>query len=73
MLTVNCLLSDSTPEQPVCVTLSVNVVGVFTVNARVPPEGLTATVAPVELLVMVAVSALVLAHERFTELPGITQ
>lgn len=51
----------------------VKVVGLFTTKLRVPPEGLTATVAPVALLVMVADSALVLAQVRFTELPGTTQ
>jgi len=50
----------------------VKVVGEFTVKARVPFED-TGTDSPVLLSVMVAVSALVEAQDRFTELPGITQ
>ena len=62
----------STPEQPVRLTVSVKVVGEFTVKARVPLED-TGMDRPVLLSVMVAVSALVDAQDRFTELPGITQ
>ena len=53
-------------------TVRVKVVGEFTVNGRVPFED-TGTDRPVLLSVMEAVSALVEAQDRFTELPGITQ
>ena len=62
----------STPEQPVRLTVRVNVVGEFTIKGRVPFEG-TGRDRPVLLSVMVAVSALVEAQDKFTELPGITQ
>jgi hypothetical protein len=65
-------VSVSTPEQPVRLTGRVKVVGEFTVNGRVPFED-TGTDRPVLLSVMEAVSALVEAQDRFTELPGITQ
>jgi hypothetical protein len=50
----------------------VKVVGEFTVKGRVPFVD-TGKDRPVVLSVMVAVSALVEAQDRFTELPGITQ
>ena len=53
-------------------TVRVNVVGEFTIKGRVPFEG-TGRDRPVLLSVMVAVSALVEAQDRFMELPGITQ
>ena len=62
----------STPEQPVRVTVRVNVVFELTGKLRVP-FGDTGTVEPVVPSVIVAVSALVVAHVRFTEVPGITQ
>ena len=55
------------------VTVRVKVVGELTAKLRVPLEGDTGIDEPVVLSVMVAVSALVVAHDRFTELPGITQ
>jgi hypothetical protein len=63
----------STPEQPVRVTVSVKVVFEFTAKLRVPLAGDTGITEPVVLSVMVAVSPLVLAHDRFTEDPGMTQ
>ena len=54
------------------VTVRVKVVGELTTKPRVP-DGETGTDEPVVLSVMVAVSALVEAQDRFTELPGITQ
>jgi hypothetical protein len=51
----------------------VKVVLELTVKGRVPLDGDTGTDEPVVLSVMVAVSALVVAHERFIELPGTTQ
>ena len=53
-------------------TVRVKEVGEFTVNGRAPFVG-TGTDRPVLLSVMEAVSALVEAQDRFTELPGITQ
>ena len=53
-------------------TVRVKVVGEFTVKGRVPFVD-TGKDRPVVLSVMVAVSALVEAQDRFTELPGITQ
>ena len=53
--------------------MSVNVVFELTVKARVPPDGVTDTVAPVVLLVMVALSAFVVVQLRFTVDPGVTQ
>ena len=55
------------------VTVSVKVVGELTTKLLVPPEGDTGTDEPVVLSVMVAVSALVFAQVRFTDVPGITQ
>ena len=55
------------------VTASVKVVFEFTAKLRVPLEGDTDITEPVVLSVMVAVSPLVLAHDRFTDDPGITQ
>jgi hypothetical protein len=72
VLMVTCRVSVSTPEQPVRLTVRVKVVGEFTVNGRVPFED-TGTDRPVLLSVTEAVSALVEAQDRFTELPGITQ
>ena len=65
-------MSVSTPEQPVRLTVRVKVVGEFTVKGRVPFEDIGRD-RPVVLSVMVAVSALVEAQDRFTVLPGITQ
>ena len=62
----------STPEQTVRLTVRVKVVGEFTIKGRVPFVE-TGRERPVLLSVMVAVSALVEAQDRFTELPGITQ
>jgi hypothetical protein len=53
-------------------TVRVKVVREFTVNGLVPFED-TGTDRPVLLSVIVAVSPLVEAQDRFTELPGITQ
>ena len=53
-------------------TVRVKVVGELTVNARVPFED-TGRDRPVLLSVIEAVSALVEAQDRLTELPGITQ
>ena len=53
-------------------TVRVKVVDEFTVKGRVPFEG-SGRDRPVLLSVMVAVSALVEAQDKFTELPGITQ
>jgi hypothetical protein len=50
----------------------VKVVGEVTVKGRVPFAD-TGRDRPVLLSVMLAVSALVEAQDRFTELPGITQ
>jgi hypothetical protein len=66
-------VSDSTPAQPVRVTVRVKVVLELTVKVRAPLDGDTGTDEPVVLSVMVAVSALVVAHDRFIELPGTTQ
>jgi hypothetical protein len=66
-------VSVSTPEQPLRVTVRVKVVFEFTAKPRVPLEGDTGVTEPVVLSVMVAVSPLVLAHDRFTDDPGITQ
>ena len=65
-------MNVSTPEQPVRLTVRVKVVGEFTVKGREPFDD-TGRDTPVLLSVMVAVSALVEDHDRFTELPGITQ
>ena len=54
-------------------TVRVKVVFEFTAKLRVPLEGDTGITEPVVLSVMVAVSPLVLAHDRFTDDPGITQ
>jgi hypothetical protein len=50
----------------------VKVVVELTARLRFPLDA-TGIDRPVVLSVMVAVSALVEAHDRFTELPGITQ
>ena len=55
------------------VTVRVKVVFEFTVKLRVPPEGDTGIAEPVVLSVMVAVSPLEVAHDKFTGEPGITQ
>ena len=65
-------MNVSIPEQPVRLTVRVKVVGELTVKGRVP-LGDTGRDRPVLLSVMVAVSALVEAQDRFTELPGRTQ
>ena len=55
------------------VTVRVKVVFEFTAKLRVPLDGATGMTEPVVLSVMVAVSPLVLAHDRFADDPGITQ
>ena len=65
-------MNVSIPEQPVRLTVRVKVVGELTVKGRVPFVD-TGKDRPVVLSVMVAVSALVEAQDRFTVLPGITQ
>jgi hypothetical protein len=55
------------------VTVRVNVVFELTAKLRVPLEGDTGIDEPVVLSVIVAVSAFVVAHDRFTEAPGTTQ
>ena len=62
----------STPEQPLRVTVRVNVVFELTGKLRVPLED-TGIVEPAVLSVIVTVSALVVAHDRFTDVPGIRQ
>ena len=54
-------------------TVRVKVVFEVTAKVRVPLEGDTGITEPVVLSVMVAVSPLVLAHDRFTDDPEITQ
>lgn len=73
VLTVNWRVKVSTPAQPAREAVRVKVVVEPTVKTRVPPDAATATVAPVTLSVIVALSAFVLAQVRFTELPGGTQ
>jgi hypothetical protein len=73
VLTVTWRVKVSTPEQPVRLTVRVKVVGELTTKVRVPPEGGTGTDEPVVLSVIVAVSAFVLAQDRFTDVPGMTQ
>ena len=55
------------------VTVRVKVVFELIAKLRVPLEGDTGMDEPVVLSVMVAVSAFVVAHDRFTDVPGTTQ
>jgi hypothetical protein len=55
------------------VTVRVKVVFELTGRLRVPLEGDIGIDEPVVLSVIVAVSAIVVAPDRFTEVPGITQ
>ena len=73
VLIVTCRVRVSTPEQPVRVTVRVNVVGELTTKGWVPLAGETGIDEPVVLSVIVAVSALVVAQDRFTDVPGTTQ
>ena len=73
VLIVTCRVRVSTPEQPVRVTVRVNVVFELIAKLRVPLEGDTGMDEPVVLSVIVAVSAFVVAHDRFTDVPGTTQ
>ena len=73
VLIVTWRVRVSTPEQPLRVTVRVKVVGELTAKLRVPPEAETGTDEPVVLSLMVAVSAFVVAHDRFTDVPGMTQ
>ena len=73
VFTVSWRVRVSGPAQPMRVAVSVNVVFELIVNARVPPDGVTDTVAPVLLFVMVAFSAFVVVQLRFTVAPGVTQ
>ena len=54
-------------------TVRVKVVFEVTAKVRVALEGDTGITEPVVVSVMVAVSPLVLAHDRLTDDPGITQ
>ena len=72
VLMVTWRVRVSTPEQPVRVIVRVKVVVELTAKLRFPLND-TGIDKPVVLSVMVAVSALVETHDRFTGVPGITQ
>jgi hypothetical protein len=73
VLIVTLRVRVSTTEQQELVKLIVKVVFEMISKMRFPLEGDTGIDEPVVLSVIVAVSAFVVAHERFTEVPGITQ